>query len=117
MQVKIDEECSKYLTINKHKGLFKLNWLPFGLKVVPSLFQQIMDTMLVGLEFAIAYLDDILVKSKNMDEHKKHIRAIFKRIEELEFKVNPKNVRFFMEKTLAYLVWNLLCKVMFSGHE
>ena len=38
LQVKINEECLKYLTINTHKGIFKLHHLPFGLKVVPSLF-------------------------------------------------------------------------------
>ena len=62
LQVKVSEKCSKYLCINTHLGLFRLKWLPFGLKVAPALFQQIMDTMLADLGFTIAYLDDILVK-------------------------------------------------------
>ena len=66
LQVKVSEECSKYLCINTHLGLFRLKRLPFGLKVAQALFQQIMDTMLADLGFAIAYLDDILVKSKNV---------------------------------------------------
>ena len=35
LQVKVEEECSKLLIINTHKGLYKFNWLPFGLKVSP----------------------------------------------------------------------------------
>ena len=65
LQVKVDKECSKLLVINMHKGLFKLNHLPLELKVAPSLFQQVMDTMLAALEFATAYLDDILLWSEN----------------------------------------------------
>ena len=38
LQMEVDDECSKVLTINTHKGLYKLNRLPFGLKVAPSLF-------------------------------------------------------------------------------
>ena len=80
LQVKVSEECSKYLTINTHKGILKLHRLPFGWKVAPSLFQQIMDTVLAGMEYAIAYLDDILIKSEDEDQHKTHIRAVFQRI-------------------------------------
>ena len=49
LQVKVEEECTKYLTIHTHSGLYHLRRLPFGLKVAPSLFQHIMDTMLSGL--------------------------------------------------------------------
>ena len=47
-----------------------------------SLFQQVMVAMLVGLEFAMAYLDDILIKSEYTEQHKKHVRDVFKRINE-----------------------------------
>lgn len=77
----VEEECTKYLTINTHRGLYNLKRLLFGLKVAPSVFQQIMDTMLAGLEFAMAYLDDILIKSLNLEEHKNHVQEVFKRIQ------------------------------------
>ena len=96
------EECLKYLTMNMHKGIFRLSHLPFGLKVAPSLFQQIMDTMLTDMEYAIAYLDDILIKSENEDQHKTHILAVFQRIEEYGFKLSAEKCRFFMKK-IKYL--------------
>lgn len=61
-----------------------------------------MDTMLAGLEFGTAYLDDILVKSKNVQEHKTHIRAIFKRLEDFGFKLSREKCKFFMER-ITYL--------------
>ena len=102
LQVKVSEECSKYLCIITHLGLFRLKRLPFGLKVAPALFQQIMDTMLADLGFAIAYLDDILVKSKNVQEHKEHIRTVFQRIEEFGFKLSAEKCEFFL-KQIKYL--------------
>ena len=102
LQVKVSEKCSKYLCINTHLGLCRLKRLPFGLKVAPALFQQIMDMMLANLGFAIAYLDDILVKSKNVQEHKEHIRAVFQRIEEFGFKLSAEKCEFFL-KQIKYL--------------
>ena len=61
-----------------------------------------MDTMLAGFEFAMAYLDDILIKSKNLQEHKKHVRGVFKRIEGFGLKISPERCDFFMER-IEYL--------------
>ena len=58
--------------------------------------------MLADLDFAIAYLDDILVKSKNVQEHKEHIRAVFQRIEEFGFKLSAAKCEFFL-KQIKYL--------------
>ena len=79
LQVKVEEECTKYLTIHTHRDLYRLRWLPINLKVAPSLFQQTMDMMLSGLEYAMAYLDNILIKSENFEEHKSHVWEVFKK--------------------------------------
>ena len=63
---------SKLLCINTHCGLYKFERLPFGVKVVPAIFPQVMDTMLSGPDFAVGYLDDLLIKNKNIIEHKEH---------------------------------------------
>ena len=102
LQVKVEEECTKYLTIHTHRGLYQQRRSHIGLKVAPSLFQQIMDMMLSGLEYAMAYLDDILIKSKNFEEHKSHVREVFKRIEKYRFKVGLEKCKFCMNK-IEYL--------------
>ena len=56
-----------------------------------------MGTMLAGKEYATAYLDNILIKSENKDQHKTHIRAVFQRIEEYCFKMGAKKSEFFMK--------------------
>ena len=44
-----------------------------------------MDTMLAGLNFMMTYLDDIIIKRENLEEHKNHVREVFQRIQEYGF--------------------------------
>ena len=41
-----------------------------------------MNQVLQGLDFAIAYLDDIVIFSKNELEHLQHLGTVFKRLQE-----------------------------------
>ena len=63
LQVEVPAALRELLTINTHCGLFQCTRLPFGVKTAPAIFQQIMDTMLTGVEGAVSYLDDIIVVS------------------------------------------------------
>ena len=102
LQVPVDDSCSDLLCINSHRGLFKFNRLAFGVKVAPAIFQHIMDTMLQNLDFAAAYLDDIIIVSKTEDEHRNHVHAVFERISEFGFKVKESKCTFFMSE-IRYL--------------
>ena len=64
-----------------HKGCFKPNRLPFGFKLVPSLFQEIIDTKLAELEFTVSFFIDILVKNESNKLYKEHIEAVFQIID------------------------------------
>ena len=48
-----------------HHSKWHFNMVPFGLAQAPSYFQQLMNQVLQGLDFAIAYLDDIFIFSNN----------------------------------------------------
>lgn len=68
------------LTVDTHKGF---NRLPFGVKVASSIFQQIMATMVSGLDFFfISYLDDVYIKRKNRRQHSEHIQQVLQKIED-----------------------------------
>ena len=73
LQILLEEKCTNSLTIKTRKSLYKFSRLAFGIKVAPGTFQQIMDAMLGDLDFAVAYLDDILIKSRNHEEHMEHV--------------------------------------------
>ncbi len=54
-------------------GLFELLRLPFVLRNAGSTFQRMMDQVLDGLPFIFVYLDDIIVASKSLEQHKKDV--------------------------------------------
>jgi hypothetical protein len=58
--------------------------MPFGLKGTPSTFQRLMcQEVLPGYlrKFAMVYLDDIIVYSQSYEEHLKHLRLVFERLQ------------------------------------
>ena len=61
-----------------------------------------MDTMLAGLEFDTAYLDDILLRSENNEQHRKYIKEVFQKIDEYGFKQSSEKYKFFMNQ-IKYL--------------
>jgi hypothetical protein len=61
-------------------GHYEWNVLPFGLKNAPSEFQNIMNDIFNPYsDFIIVYIDDVLVFSKTIEQHIKHLK-IFKNI-------------------------------------
>ena len=57
-------------------GKWEFKRCPFGLTQAPAYFQMLVNKVLEGLEFTFGYLDDILVFSKNMEEHLRHVRML-----------------------------------------
>ncbi|EPB70809.1 hypothetical protein ANCCEY_10103 [Ancylostoma ceylanicum] len=64
LQVEVDENSKELLTINTHRGLFRYDRLPFGVKSAPGIFQQIIDSMIAGLGGCAAYFDDVIVTGR-----------------------------------------------------
>ena len=76
-------------------GKWHFNMVPFGLAQAPSYFQQLMNQVLQGLDFAIAYLDDIVIFSNNELEHLQHLETVFKRLQEAGLKLKESKCNFF----------------------
>jgi len=60
-------------------GHFEYTVLSFGLVNAPATFQAVMDRLFRPYldKFVVCYLDDILVYSKNIEEHLQHLRLVF----------------------------------------
>ena len=54
--------------------------VPLGLAQAPAYFQELMTRILKDFNFAIVYLDDIIIFSRTAEEHLSHIRKVFKKL-------------------------------------
>ena len=74
--------------------------MSFGLCNAPQIFSELMSVVLQGLDsFALAYLDDILIFSKTVEDHRKHIQTVFQRLREYGLKLKAKKCSFLKEQT------------------
>lgn len=65
-------------------GHWQFKRMPFGLKNAPATFQRLLDGVLRGLKpkKCCVYLDDIIVYSKDMEQHVSRLREVFDRLRE-----------------------------------
>ena len=70
-------------------GLFEFIRMPFGLRNARQTFQRFMDKVLRGLNFAFVYIDDVLVASISIEEHKRHLELTFDRSDSFGITINP----------------------------
>ena len=83
-------------------GKFEFNRVPFGLAQAPAYFQRLINEVLTDCNFAMGYLDDIIIFSKTEEEHLQHLEEIFKRLRKAGLKLKLQKCSFF-KKHIQYL--------------
>jgi hypothetical protein len=91
-------------TFTSHEGLYWFLRMPFGLRNAPATFQRFVDITLTGLTWKVClvYLDDIIVFSKNNEEHMEHLDLVLHRLYRAGLSLNLKKCHFF-KKEVSYL--------------
>ncbi len=76
-----DEWKTAFRTHYRH---FEYTVIPFGLTNAPAVFQHLMNDIFQEYmdEFVVVYLDDILIFSKNQEDHDKHVRLVLAMLQE-----------------------------------
>ena len=78
--IPLDKSSILKTDFNLPFGKYKYIKVPFELAQVPAYFQELMTGILKDFNFAIAYLDDIIIFSKTLEEHLSYIRMVFKKL-------------------------------------
>ena len=101
-QVVLEEDSRPLTTINTSKGLFEFERLPFGVSSSPGIFQRIMEQLLQNIPMTVAYLDDILVTGRTLEEHDRNLATVLTRLRDagLRLKKEKCAVR---QKSCTYL--------------
>ena len=89
-------------------GKYEFNAVPFGLAQAPAYFQQLISIVLQDCcDFAMAYLDDIIIFSRNEEDHLKHIEIIFKKLKKADLKLKESKCDFFQKRNTLFRSPNL----------
>lgn len=78
------------------QGIYEFNRLSFGLVNAPMTFQSLMTKVLKNLNFKIAliYIDDLIVFSKDFDEHLHHLDLVFTNLRQANLKLHLQKCKF-----------------------
>src|SRR3954471_11768850 len=83
-QIRIREEDIPKTTFTTHYGLYEYTVISFGLTNAPATFSRLMNSIFMEYLdiFVVVYLDDILIYSKNEEEHAEHLRLVLMKLRE-----------------------------------
>ena len=81
-------------------GKYQWKRLPLGLLGAPFTFGEAMAYLFRDLEFVVCYFDDILIFSKNITDHLKHLKMTLDRLAEYGFIINDDKWQLFQEEVL-----------------
>ncbi len=97
-QIRLPEEDVPKTAFRTPFGHFQYKVMPFGLTNAPSVFMAAMNDVLGDLPFVAVYLDDILIFSKNPEEHVGHVKQVLEILEKNGYILKLKKSEFFKKE-------------------
>ena len=101
-QVPLTFQASMKTTFHTHLGRYRYTRLPFGLNSANEVFQKRVSQVYDGLEGVIVTFDDILIYSRNPEEHYRMLTKVFERTREYGVKLNRQKCKFMLD-AVTYL--------------
>lgn len=101
-QIPLSPDTKEKTTFVSHSGQYNFLRLPMGMTNAPISFQILMTKVLKGQNFKnlLCYVDDVIIFSKSFEEHLKHLKEVFYRLDNADLRLHPEKCKFAMPKVL-----------------
>ncbi|GBG59377.1 hypothetical protein CBR_g38404 [Chara braunii] len=99
-QIRVATEDQPKNVFRSRFGHYEFTVMPFGLTNAPATFQTAMTDIFRDIleEYILVYLDDILVYSRTLEDHIRHLRDVLQRLRKHGFYVKLSKCRFAQRK-------------------
>jgi hypothetical protein len=101
-QIRLPDDDVEKTAFRTTGGLYEYKIMPFGLTNAPAVFMSHMNAILADLPFVVVYLDDILIFSKDPEQHVDHVRSVLDRLRQHQYYAKLSKCDFF-KKELKFL--------------
>ncbi|GJV27889.1 reverse transcriptase domain-containing protein [Tanacetum coccineum] len=99
-QIKTAKEDEEKIAFITSQGIYCYSKMPFGLRNARATYQRLVDKAFhkqVGRNLEV-YVDDLVIKSRTEEEITRDIEENFKKLREINMKLNPKKCTFGVEE-------------------
>ena len=99
-QIKIRLEDIPKTAFSTRYGLYEYLVMSFGLTNAPAHFMYLMNSVFMPEldKFVVVFIDDILIYSKNEEEHAEHLRIVLQRLREHKLYAKFTKCEFWLKK-------------------
>ncbi|XP_017224963.1 uncharacterized protein LOC108201178 [Daucus carota subsp. sativus] len=107
-QIQMDPSDAEKTAFVTERGIYCYLAMPFGLRNASATFQRLVNKMFkekIGDTMEV-YIDDMVVKSLNAEDHVKHLEEVFDILRQYNMKLNPQKCNFAVSsgKFLGHMV-------------
>ena len=81
-QILLGKDSRPYTAFRTSLGCFQMKRMAFGLPNAPSSMSALISMVVSGLPGTVAYLDDILIGGKDIEECRNNLQAVIQRLPE-----------------------------------
>ncbi|XP_047173236.1 uncharacterized protein LOC124841097 [Vigna umbellata] len=98
-QIRVKEEDVHKTAFRSRYGHYEYVVMPFGVTNAPALFMDYMNRIFRPYlhKFVVVFIDDILIYSKNCEEHEEHLRIVLDVLREKELYAKLSKCEFWMK--------------------